>query len=518
MEKIIQSLSPNEIKILPYLDEEIHQICKKSNLDKVSVLRALEYLQNKKIITFDTEKKKIIEIGTNGAFYKTKGLPERRLLNLLDEKRIIPLQEAQKQSKLSNDEFKASLGILKRKALIDLKNNKIILNANKEEISKKILEELFLEALPIEYDKLSPEQLFALKSLQNRKEIIRITERKNFKINITEFGKEIIKSKIPNNDLIEQITPEILKNEKLWKGKKFRRYDITSPVPKIKGGKRHFVNQAIDYARKIWTDMGFQEMTGDVVQSSFWNFDALFTAQDHPVREMQDTFFIDAPSKNFEKDFQGTLASAKISELPDKKLIEQIRTSHEKGVEGSKGWNYKWDEKQAQKTCLRTHTTCLSAQTLSKIKKENLPQKFFAVGKCFRNETIDWSHGFEFNQTEGIVIDKNANFKHLLGYLRQFFKKMGFKNLRFNPAYFPYTEPSVEIHAWHPEKKVWLELGGAGIFRPEVTIPLLGEHIPVLAWGPGFDRTIMDYYKIKDLRELYKNDLTKLRKIKHWIK
>jgi phenylalanyl-tRNA synthetase alpha chain len=167
---------------------------------------------------------------------------------------------------------------------------------------------------------------------------------------------------------------------------------------------------------------------------------------------------------------------------------------------------------------LRTHTTCLSAQTLANLNIKNLPAKFFAIGKCFRNETVDWSHGFEFNQTEGIVVDKNANFRHLLGYLKQFFKKMGFEKIRFSPAYFPYTEPSVEINVWNPEKKCWLELGGAGMFRPEVIIPLLGEYIPVLAWGPGFDRILMDYYEIKDLRELYKNDITKLRKIKFWMK
>lgn len=501
MEKLIQSLSPNEIKILPYLDENIIQICKKSNLDKVSVLRALEYLQNKKIIALETQKKKIVEIGTNGAFYRTKGLPERRLLNLLDEKRIIPLQEAQKQSNLSNEEFKASLGVLKKKVLIELKNGKIILNANKEEISKKTLEEQFIDSLPLEFDNLTPEQQFALKNLQGRKDIIQITEKKEFKINLTELGKKISKQKISNTDLIEQIDSEILKNEKLWKGKKFRRYDITSPVPKINGGKRHFVNQAIDYARKIWTDMGFVEMTGDIVQSSFWNFDALFTAQDHPVREMQDTFFID-----------------KTAELPDKEIVKKIKNAHESGVDNSKGWGGEWNEQEAKRLVLRTHTTCLSAHTLAKLKTQDLPKKFFAVGKNFRNETVDWSHGFEFNQTEGIVVDKNANFRHLLGYLKQFFKKMGFENLRFNPAYFPYTEPSVEIHVWHPEKKVWLEIGGAGIFRPEVTIPLLGEHIPVLAWGPGFDRTIMDYYQIKDLRELYKNNLTKSRNMKQWVK
>ncbi|MDP7521035.1 MAG: hypothetical protein QF567_02260, partial [Candidatus Pacearchaeota archaeon] len=116
------------------------------------------------------------------------------------------------------------------------------------------------------------------------------------------------------------------------------------------------------------------------------------------------------------------------------------------------------------------------------------------------------------------AIDKNVNFRHLLGYLLQFYKKMGFERIKFTPAYFPYTEPSVEISVWHPEKKIWLELGGAGIFRPEITIPLLGENIPVLAWGLGFDRIITDYYKIRDLREMYKNNLTQLRKMKFWIK
>jgi len=502
IQKLIESLSPNERKILPYLEEKnISEICKKTNLDKTSILRALEYLQNKKILNLSFQKKKIVEIGVNGALYKKKGLPERRLLNILNEKRILPFKEAQKQSSLSNDEFKVSLGALKKKAMIELKNGKIIFSANKEEISKKSLEESFIEILPVEYDSLSSEQLYALKSLQNRKDIIQIKEEKIISLEITELGKKIMNSKIKTQDLIEQITPKILGKESQWKGKKFRRYDVASPVPSINGGKRHFVNQSIDYARKIWTDMGFKEMTGNMVVSSFWNFDALFTAQDHPVREMQDTFFIN-----------------KKTELPDKKIIKVVKESHEKGVNGSKGWQYSWDEENAKKLVLRTHTTCLSAQTLVNLKKENLPAKFFALGKCFRNETVDWSHGFEFNQTEGIVVDKNVNFRHLLGYLKQFFKKMGFEKVRFRPAYFPYTEPSVEIDVFHPEKKVWFELGGAGIFRPEVTIPLFGENIPVLAWGPGFDRTLMDYYKIKDLRELYKNDITKLRKMKFWIK
>jgi len=502
IQRLIDSLSPNEKKILPYIEEKkISEICKKSNLDKVSVVRALEYLKNKKILNLSFKKKKTVEIGINGALYKKKGLPERRLLNLLNEKRLLKLGDAQKQSSLSKNEFKASLGALKKKALIELKNGKIIFNANKEEISKKSLEEMFLESLPIKYDSLSPEQTYALKSLQNRKNIIQITERKSIDIEITDLGKKLIGYGIKSHDLIEQINPEILRKENLWKGKKFRRYDVTSPIPAINGGKRHFVNQATDYARKIWTEMGFQEMTGSIIMSSFWNFDALFTAQDHPVREMHDTLFIN-----------------KKTELPDKKIVNAVKNSHEKGVGGSKGWGYSWNEEEAKRLVLRTHTTCLSAQTLAKLKEQDLPAKFFSVGKCFRNETVDWNHGFEFNQTDGIVVDENVNFSNLLGYLKQFAEKMGFKKIRFRPAYFPYTEPSVEGDIWDEERKEWIEVLAAGMFRPEVTEPLFGKPIPVLAWGPGFDRMLMKFYGIKDMRELYKNNITQLRKMRFWMK
>ena len=152
------------------------------------------------------------------------------------------------------------------------------------------------------------------------------------------------------------------------------------------------------------------------------------------------------------------------------------------------------------------------------MKNKEFPAKYFALGKCFRNETIDWSHGFEFNQTEGIVVDEDANFRQLLGYLIEFFKKMGYKKIRIRPGYFPYTEPSLEIDVYYPKHKKWIELGGAGMFRPEVTIPLFGRHIPVLAWGPGFDRIIMEFFKIHDLRDMYKNDLNALREMKIWDK
>ncbi len=500
--KLIESLSPNERKILPYLKEQnIEEICRQSKLDKTSVLRALEYLGNKNIIILSRNKKKMVEIGTNGALYRKKGLPERRLLHLMNEKRILRLEDAQRQSSLSDDEFKASIGVLKNKAIIEIKNGKVILSSRGEEISKKSLEELFIESLPLDYNTLTSEQKYALKFLERRKNIIQIKEEEVISIHLTPLGEEVLKSEKKVGDLIESVTPKLLGKESSWKGKKFRRYDVLSQLPSISGGKRHFVNQATDYARKIWTEMGFKEMSGNIIQSSFWNFDALFTAQDHPVREMQDTFFLN-----------------KKIELSDKKIVKAVKQAHEKGVNNSKGWQYSWNEDEAKRAVLRTHTTCLSANTLAKMNKKEIPAKYFAIGKCFRNETVDWSHGFEFNQTEGIVVAPNLNFRHLLGYLKEFFNKMGFEKIRFRPSYFPYTEPSVEIDVFHPEKKIWLELGGAGIFRPEVTIPLLGEKMTVLAWGPGFDRMIMDYYNIKDLREMYKNDLSKLREMKFWMK
>ena len=511
-DKLIESLSPNERKILPLVKEissgGISELVKKSNLEKVSCLRALEYLQNKSLVQVITEKRKIVQLGVNGIRYKKQDLPERALINLLGEKRVLSLKEAESQSKLSANEFTAALGALKKKALLGVKNGNLHLNASKEELTKKSLEEQFIHSLPLVLEELTPEQKYAFESLKNRKEIVEIVEESDTKFEITDLGKNIaneITSNKKSPQMIEQLTPEIIKSGK-WQNGKFRRYDVVSEVPSVYGGKRHFVNQAIDQGRKIWTELGFKEMGGNYIQSSFWNFDALFTAQDHPVREMQDTFFID-----------------KKADLPDKKIVEAVKKSHEGNLEGmkSKGWQYSWNEEEAKRVVLRTHTTCLSAQTLyslGQLAKEQKSGRFFAIGKNFRNETVDWSHGFEFNQTEGIVIDRNANFVQLLGYLKEFFSKMGFKNIRFTPAYFPYTEPSVEIHVYHEGKKIWLELGGAGIFRPEVVIPLLGEYIPVLAWGPGFDRMLMDYYEIKDLRELYKNDINQLRKIKFWMR
>ncbi len=500
LEPIIHSLSPNERAILPYLDlKDVSRIVKESKLDETSVKRALEFLSNKDIVKTSVSTRKIISLGDNGVIYLKSDLPERRLLNALSKDNELSLKDAREKAHLSENELSIALGVLKGKAMISLSQNGIKLTAKENELSKKSFEEKLLGALPLNFESLSDEQKFALDNLKKRKDIVRIEEISEVNYEILSLGKDLLNNldKLKDSSgMIESLTPEILRSGS-WKNKKFRHYDIKSKVPLIYGGKRHFVNQSIDYARKIWTEMGFKEMKGPIANTAFWDFDALFVPQDHPAREMQDTFFLSE---------KGALPS----------IASKVKKAHEKGVAGSKGWQYSWSEEEAKKMVLRTHTTVISARTIADLKKSDWPAKFFAIGRCYRNEALDATHLFEFNQSEGIVVDPNANFRHLLGYLKEFFAKMGFPKARFRPSYFPYTEPSIEIDVYHPVLKKWLELGGAGIFRPEVTESLLGEAVPVLAWGPGFDRILLDYYKINDIRELYKNDLKQLRSIRFW--
>jgi phenylalanyl-tRNA synthetase alpha chain len=505
IEDVLESLSQAERQILPHINERtIEKIAKKTGLDQTAIIRAVQFLENKKLVTKDVIKKKIIDWSEKGQKYLTEGLPERKLLNLMDKKRKGEFQKIKEESGLDGQEFSASLGVLKNKGLIIVEKGMITIE-EKEEARERMTEEELLEKLPVSSQDLTAGEKEACEKLQARG-ILQIKEINDYEIKLTTLGEDIERCSVDStyDNMIEQVTPQIINNEE-WKLRKFRRYDVTSRVPEISGGKKHFVREAVEYGKEIWKEMGFVEMSGGMVQTTFWNFDALFTAQDHPVREMQDTFYI-----------KGLRAK-----LPDKKIVQAVKNSHEGKVGGSKGWGGQWDEEEAKKVLLRTQTTGLSAKMLARLgrlRAEEKKGKYFAIGMNFRNETVDWNHGFQFNQTEGIVIGKGLNFQNLLGYLQEFFKKMGYEKVRFRPSYFPYTEPSVEIDVWYPQKGIWRELGGAGMFRPEVTIPLLGEHIPVLAWGPGFDRSMTEYYKIGDLRELYSNDLTKLRQKKKWMK
>jgi len=514
-EKIIATLHPFERKVLPILKDEssFDKVAEKAKLQKVEVMRAFQWLENKKLIRISKQLNEQVTLGQNGLKYKSHGLPEKAFLQFVMQHEPCSLEELQKGTGLSREEFSICLGILKSKHLIDLekKNTLLIrlstqakLEGKKASVLNQLseVEDFLNKSFPIYTSQLKDDEKKVFEELKKRKEIVKVNIVKIINAEPTEAGKKIIGHGIEEKDIIGRLTPDSLKSGS-WKGKELRNYDVTINVPTISGGRIHFVSQAIDYIKKIWLDLGFKEMNGNFAQTSFWNLDALFAPQDHPSRDMQDTFYIKDPGRG---------------KLP-KELVNKIRMAHENGwTTGSKGWRYKWSEEMAKEILLRTQTTVLSAQYLSRLKKENLPAKLFSVGKVFRNETLGWKSLFEFIQVEGIVVDPNADFSHLKGYLKEFFARMGYSDARIRPAHFPYTEPSAEVDVWHPGKKQWIELGGAGLFRPEVVKPLLGFECPVLAWGLGMERTIMEYYSINDVRDIYKNDIKQLREIKLWMK
>ncbi|MBS3150696.1 phenylalanine--tRNA ligase subunit alpha [Candidatus Woesearchaeota archaeon] len=495
MHKLAESLSPIERTVLPLIkrNPSLKELVK-SGLKEIEIIRAFQWLENKGLIKTKKEDREFVDLDSNGREALTKGLPEKRFLKcILNED--LPLKEIKSRCNLDDNEVNVAFGTLKRNSCIILGEKIKITPSGKEYLNNSRIED-FLKELPEEKTKLNKDILQELKS---RRLMIKDNLVRDIIVKLTDSGEKISRLNL-NTDMIESLNINVLRN-KAWKNKKFRRYDIKINVPKVYPGKKHFVNEALDYAKRIWLEMGFKEMKGNIIQPAFWNMDALFVPQDHPARDEQDTFYLDG----------------KLKSLP--KIASKIREAHENGGNtGSKGWGYNWNEDEAKRLLLRTHTSVLSAQTLSILKNSDLPGKYFSVGKCFRNETLDYSHLFEFNQTEGMVIDENANLRHLMGYLREFANKMGFPKVRFRPAYFPYTEPSMEGDVYDPVRGKWIEFIGAGIFRPEVVKPLLGKDVPVLAWGPGIDRIITSAYQIKDIRELYKNDLKQLREAKLWLK
>ena len=501
---IIAKLHPLERKILPALskEKELTALCASSGLDPTEATRALQWLANKQVLTIQSTATKVVVLDKNGVKYYQDGLPEKAFLKALSTN-FQSLSAIASKSKLSADELTACIGLLKRKLAIEIRKDKeleIKLGPQGVKVLERpSLEELFLATqFPRSLESIQGEELLAFEELRKRKELLKIEEQKRVVVELTPLGKKLVLADL-GGEVVNRLTPEMLKMG-TWKQKNFRSYDVEINVPPVHGGRKHFDTEALEYIKRIWLDLGFVEMTGNYVQSAFWDLDALFVPQDHPAREMQDTFYLQGKAK-----------------LP--KIWEKVKKVHEDGGNtGSKGWGYTFSKEETEQILLRTHTTVLSAQTLVGLKKENLPAKFFAVGKVFRNEALDWKHLFEFYQVEGIVVDPKANLKHLKGYLTQFYAKMGYSKVRMRPAHFPYTEPSLEVDVFHPLRKEWIELGGAGIFRPEVVIPLLGFDCPVLAWVQGMGRIITEYWKITDIRELYKNDVKQLREMKGWLR
>jgi phenylalanyl-tRNA synthetase alpha chain len=279
-----------------------------------------------------------------------------------------------------------------------------------------------------------------------------------------------------------------------WRDQKFRAYNLGLPPARLQAGRKHPYMEFLDGLKRTLLSMGFEEMRGGLVENEFWNNDALFMPQFHSARDIHDAYFVKQPR------------SAREIEEP---FATQVAAAHENGWEtGSKGWGYKFDMEKTLQLILRSQGTALSARQLAKGAK--VPGKYFAIARCFRYDQVDATHLSDFFQVEGIVLGHDIGFTHLLGLLDLFAKEVARADeTMFAPAYFPFTEPSVELHAKHP-KLGWMELGGAGLFRPEVTEPL-GVDVPVIAWGLGIDRMAMVALGIDDIRDLFSQDLDRVR-------
>lgn len=507
---ITKRLHPYERAVLLKLKESTTYslLTRETGLQGVEVMRGLQWLENRGALKLEHKKTERIVIDKNGEDALKEGMPEDRLLKALKEGPAT-ITEAAKRGQLDPQEASAVMGLLKRSGRITFNADKTlsITHLGLQALGKDSFEIKLLHKLaenPLEKSELTPELKFAYDNLTKRRQMIKTVEEKDRLVHLEALGRELIKADL-SGVYADKLTAEDLKTG-AWQKKEYRGYDVSINVPTKAHGKPHFVNEAIDYIKQVWLELGFQEMEGGMVQTAFWDLDALFVPQDHPAREMQDTFYLEKPAKQ---------------SIDDKKVYDTVKAAHENGGDtGSKGWGYTFDKKESEQLMLRTHTTVLSAQTLDAIRRgaAAIPGKYFSVDKVFRNESLDWKHLFEFYQVEGIVVDPDATFSHLLGYLELFFKKLGYEKVRVRPAHFPYTEPSVEVDGWHPEKKQWVELGGAGLFRPEVTKTLIGKEVPVLAWGLGMARSISEYFNITDIRDLYNNDIKKLQTMKKWVK
>ena len=499
IDKVKAGLHPLERKVLPFLASfsALVDIIKESGLKDVEVMRAVQWLSNKEVLILHEEVKEFIELGSNGKAYKESGLPEKRFLKALLES---PKKDSEIRKIIDPDEFGFCMGILKKNSTIIIdkgeKGLQFTITPTGKQFLKRTMEEDFLnKSFPIEKKDLTKEDQIIFDTLKNRKDVLSIKTVKFKSIELTDFGKKLVAEGIDDN-FAESLTPDMLRSGK-WKDKVFRRYDVGVQVPSIFGGKKQNYRRFLDEVRQKFLSLGFTEMDGPIVESDFWDMDALFMPQFHSARDIHQAYYIKDPE---------------YCDL-DPKIVKSVKAAHEHGGNtGSKGWRYNFDVKRTARNVLRTQGTACSARMLASKDLKN-PSKYFGMTRCFRYDVIDATHLPDFNQVEGIIVEEGLTLRHLFGLLKMFAKEFAdTEEIRLVPAYFPFTEPSVELFAKHPDLG-WIELGGAGIFRPELT-NALGVNTPVLAWGMGIDRIAMFKLGIKDIRHLFSHDLKVLRESK----
>ncbi len=472
------------------------EIAEEGDFDQqVKVMNAVSWLQSKDMVEVQEDVTHHYSLAKKSI--AKRALPERKALKFLDKKGgKCSIAELQNESGLTKNKVGIALGWLKDKdwAKIVKESGESFLEITKkgrEALKKKGKDEELIRRLGKE-GRLSEDEVdkYTVNNLMSRKEILEEEREVTRTVIVTEKGIKELEKGIELRTQINQLTPEILRTG-AWKKARIRPYDVKAYAPKEYGGKRHPIKREMEKVRRVFIEMGFKEIKYDIVQPAFWNFDALFSPQDHPARDLQDTFYMAEPDRlDIEEE-----------------VMEAVKKVHQNGGSTrSKGWQYDWSEEEAKKAVLRTHTTVASIRHLSE--NTEPPVKAFSVDWNYRSEKPDATHLSEFVQIEGIVMEENANLNMLIGLMKEFYKKMGFQDVKVRPGYFPFTEPSLEVFAkW---KDDYLEMGGAGLFRREVLEPH-GIEDPVIAWGLGLERLVMLRLGWDDIRDCYRNDLKTLR-------
>ncbi len=481
---LLDSLHFFEKKLLICLKQSmsVDKAIECTKLNHIEVMRGAQWLSNKGLILIKEKKKRITSLTQRGKETISKGLPELRLLESLNKKNNQTFNDLKSKAGLDNNEFNKAVGFCKQQGYISILKG--IISVNK---------------LGLDYLKKEAKKTLLLKKVESRDEVknssdlrelekrglVNVEEKIMRELITTPLGIQLLKRGIDmKKELLERNSPKLIRSKE-WESKDYRRYNVTESVPKKYFGKLHPYNEFIDKTRDRFVSLGFKEMTGPYVENNFCNCDALFMPQDHPARGIHDIFYIKQPVKNTLKEYNN--------------FIKNVKKAHEKGIKGSTGWKVPFDKDFTKLHVLRSQTTSASARMLMNDNLE-IPGKYFVIDRNVRPDVVDRTHVAEFLQMEGIVLGEELNLRSLFDLLRMFAEEIAHvKKYKLMPDYYPYTEPSVSLHV-HVNGK-WMELGGAGIFRKEVTEPL-GVRVPVIAWGLGFDRAFMTERGIKDINWL----------------